>query len=232
MIKTHLSPRNAIRMSLLPAFVCCVATISFAQLDPGSQTVDVVFDQTITILPNPIGLPVVPIPISTLGSFTVTWGAESMGEAQVTDFFGSGSGVILPAPGPYILDVPGTGPGATFSGNLSNITSASGQLISGDLAMNLTFSVAFADPAAMGLTLYTKDTSFFLGPLSGGSNVGAIYQDPMIGVTDVYTMIPGLGEILIAESSDRIVTGVPEPTSWMLLLPAFLVAARRRSASR
>jgi hypothetical protein len=152
-----------------------------------------------------------------------------MGEAQVTDFFGSGSGVILPAPGPYILDVPGTGPGATFSGNLSNITSASGQLISGDLAMDLTFSVAFTDPAAMGLTLYTKDTSFFLGPLSGGSNVGAIYQDPMNGVTDIYTMIPGIGEILIAESSDRIVTGVPEPTSWMLLLPALVVALRRYS---
>ena len=151
-----------------------------------------------------------------------------MGVANVTDFSGRGFRYHSRPAGPYDLTVPGVGPGATFNGNLSNIISGpSGELISGDLAMNLTFSVEFTDPMAMGLTLYTKDTSFFLGPLSGESNVGAIYADPMNGVTDIYTMIPKIGEILIAQSSDRIVTAVPEPACLAIVLPLFALVLRR-----
>lgn len=230
MIRLH----HAARIGLAMQILCLATTVSEAQLGPGSQTVeDVVFDQIVTILPNSLGIPEGSIPVSTLGSFTVTWAAESMGEAQVTEFVGTGSGAILPEPGPFMLDMPGMEPEATFNGNLSNIVSApSGELTSGDLALNVTFSAAFTDPEAGGLTLYTKDTSFFFGPLSGASNVGSVYTDPMNGDTDIYTIIPGLGEILIGESSNRIMTVVPEPTSWiLLLLSAPVIGLRRVSAT-
>ena len=158
------------------------ATTGQADLSSGSATVEVVFDQMILIPEmSPLSAcgPVDPpceFPLSASGSFIVTWDDEDMttGVANISAFSASGPG-FLPGLGNFVLTAIGEGPGATYEGMLTDITSgAGGELISGELTIDTTLSVEFTDPPAGGLTLYTKHTSHFVGTLSGGSNGGNV----------------------------------------------------------
>jgi hypothetical protein len=175
------------------------------------------------------------LPLSALGSFTVGWGDDTNNDATVDleSFSAEFEGVF---PAPYRLTGAGSGPGASFSGQLTNIVESGGQLVSADLVLMTTFSLEFMIPGlSANPTLYTKDLSTFTGEVqAGGAALGEVFVS--VGETEVFfaTGDPD-GDPLSGVSFGRTVTAVPEPSTALslgLLVGLAGIQRRRRKKDR
>ena len=176
---------------------------------------------------DPFNIPVGAVfDLSAQGSFTVDWAAEAGGVAQVTGFSAMYS-ELHPVLGPYDIFATGSGPGSTFSGELTNIVSDNGDLFSADMTLSTTFSLVFNGTGIEGTTLYTQDASTFVGTISA-NGTGTGFSAP-----EDLNVFLSTGDVnndpLSAISFNRTVTAVPEPSCGLLVsLLGIAVLHRKR----
>ncbi|WP_157665245.1 PEP-CTERM sorting domain-containing protein [Mariniblastus fucicola] len=206
-----------------------------AQLMADSFTVDAVADQQVRVTDGspltgaPFNVPADTVfDLSAVGSFTVDWADEAGGVADITDFSAVFS-QTHPALGPYDIFATGLGPGATFSGQLSNIVSDNGNLVSADMSVSTTFSLTLQGPGVAGTTMYTQETATFAGNIfADGSGTGFTSPDDL----EVFLSTGNINnDPLTAVGFNRTVTAissVPEPSSALLVSLVGLVLLRRR----
>lgn len=225
--------------TLFLAFSFGIESHANADLVAGSLSADARADQQVRI---PAGSPLTGAPFnipenavfdfSSIGSFVVDWEAEAGGIATISDF----SAVfdeVHPDLGPYTLLAVGDGPGASFSGELSNIVDDNGSLISADMTIRTTFSLTFTGPGLGNPMLYTQDEAVFVGRIAtDGSGIDFASPDPMNDDLDIFFSNPLGPDPLAAISFNRTVTGitaVPEPASCVFGgVLGLMVALRRR----
>lgn len=206
-----------------------------ADLTAGSATYGSFADQTVRVTAGspltgaPFNIPAgTEFGLSAFGSFSVDWDDESGGTANVSSF----SAVfdeLHPALGPYQILATGTEPGASFSGELTNIVDNAGSLVSADLSLSTTFSLTFLAPGLGEPTLYTKDQATFAGTLSGVGS-GFVFSSPED--LDVFLSTGNVNsDPLSAVSFNRtvIVSAVPEPSSLLIAFVGLVgMTCRRR----
>jgi len=202
-----------------------------ADLMSGSTTIASRADQMVRVTdPSPLtglGIPSgAEFNLSALGSFSFTWDDEVGGTASISSFSASFS-EMHPELGTYNLIAVGSGPGAGFTGQLSNIVDAGGSLVSADFSLSTTFSLTFPPPGP-GITLYTKNQATFTGVVDGSGSFGNVFASP--GDLDIFL---SEGDIttdpLSAVSFGRTVTAVPEPSSFLFCGVVGLLVLRRRA---
>lgn len=190
-----------------------------ADLVAGSATLDAVALQTLTVTPGspltgaPFDIPAgTNIGLRSSGSFTIGWNNEVAGVASVSSF----SGVFFenhPDLGLYDLFTVGDGPGATFSGELSNIVSDSNdELVSADVTISTTFSVTFRDASLGNPSFYTPGVALFEGAISADGSL--FFESPDPDEVDIFFANPLGADSLAVISTDRTVfSPVPEPST-------------------
>jgi hypothetical protein len=204
----------------------------------GSLTIQSRADQTIRLFPgtplNP-GVSPVEVPTSALRSFSFSWAAQNVGEdfATLTSFSASFQSAPTDPLGAYTLTAPAAD---GFAGRLKDIVESGGNLISATFEVDTTFQVflpgfpplfTIHNPAGPAEDKYAR----FTGVITSNTPVGTVFTS--LGTTNVYVDLGG-GPIAVAQSFDRTVSVVPEPTTGMIAsvlagVP-FVGAWRRRRA--
>ena len=234
-MKKSIADYKLILLASVFSFAPLLPSTLEADLSAGSATYDSFANQTVRVTDgspltdSPFNIPAgTEFDLSALGSFSVDWDAESGGTANVSAF-SAVYNELHPALGPYQILATGIGPGASFSGALSNIVDDAGILVSADLSLSTTFSLTFLAPGLGEQTLYTKEQATFTGTLLGG-NSGFVLSSP-----EDLNVFLSLGDVdtdpLSAVSFNRtvIVSAVPEPSSLLLAFVGLVgVACRRR----
>jgi hypothetical protein len=204
----------------------------------GSLTVQSRADQTIRLFPgtplNP-GVGAIEVPTSATGSFSFSWAAQNVGEnfATLTSFTASFQSAATDPLGSYTLTAPASD---GFTGRLKDIVESGGNLISATLEVDTTFQVVLAglpplftihNPSGPAEDKYAR----FTGVITPNTPIGTVFTS--LGTTNVYVNLGG-GPVAVAQSFDRTVSVVPEPTTGLIAsvlagVPIIGIWRRRRA---
>lgn len=206
------------------------ASTSQAQLQEGSLNAFARADQDVFVAANALGNnPELNLRLSALGNFEFSWAAESGGVADVTEFTANFTGTDG-ALGAFSLFAGSTTPANIApTGTLTNIVESGGMLLDADFTINTPFSITLLDfGSAM---IYTQEVATFTGRLSEG-----FFSSPDVNDDDLNGhLFDGDADLsndpVVAVSSNRTVTAVPEPGSALILitLAGLALASRRKS---
>ncbi|MFN7730944.1 MAG: hypothetical protein ACK5OB_03520 [Pirellula sp.] len=216
---------------------CCQVRTE-AGVVAGSLTIQSRADQTIRLFPgtplNP-GVGAIDVPTSATGSFSFSWAAQNVGEdfATLTSFTASFQSAPTDPLGSYTLTAPAAD---GFAGRLKDIVESGGNLISATLEVDTTFQVVLAglpplftihNPVGPAEDKYAR----FTGAITPNTPFGTVFTS--LGTTNVYVNLGG-GPVVVAQSFDRTVSVVPEPTTGMIAsvlagVPIIGIWRRRRA---